>query len=208
MNKEILIKNLKHLRKSKGKTQAEMAEFLGITRSAYTLYETGVNTPPPKNLKRLADYFQVNIDTLIGKSKFLNDIRAAEDEVFNIVFSSAKKNPERWTNVELLEDGYQIESMLQQAIGPIPIIEAYVYEREITLSSIIKARYLDESECYLLVFTAFDLEDDEVSGFNHIVISRLDFQEGIKEIFNLIKSDTLKNKLSLLKKISQDLKDI
>ena len=59
---------LKQLRIGKGETQDSIAEYLGITRSAYSGYERGITVPPYKKAKKLADRFGVNIDYLMGKS--------------------------------------------------------------------------------------------------------------------------------------------
>lgn len=58
MNKEI-IKNEKlyNLRKKRGETQAEVAESLGISKSAYNMYETGQRTPSDNVKKKIAKHF-------------------------------------------------------------------------------------------------------------------------------------------------------
>ncbi len=57
---------LKKYRKKLNKTQAEMAKYLKITTNAYQNYELGKRTPDINTLIKLADYFHVTIDTLIG----------------------------------------------------------------------------------------------------------------------------------------------
>ena len=37
---------IKQLRKAKGASQAQVAEYLGVTKQAYSLYETGKREPP------------------------------------------------------------------------------------------------------------------------------------------------------------------
>ncbi len=56
------------LRKEKKKTQKEMAEYLGITRPAYTAYERGNRHPDYEMLNKLADYFGVQTDYLLGRT--------------------------------------------------------------------------------------------------------------------------------------------
>lgn len=50
-------------------TQSQVAEILGIDRSAYTYYETGKTSPNLPNLLRLASVFQVEIAWLLGETK-------------------------------------------------------------------------------------------------------------------------------------------
>lgn len=60
---------LRELRLELGKTQQEMADLLSITSSAYSLYETGKRQLNYENLLLLADYFEVSLDYLFGRSK-------------------------------------------------------------------------------------------------------------------------------------------
>ena len=60
-------KTLKELRLKAGKTQRNVAEYLNVTREAYTQYETGVRRPDYVTLKKLADFFGVSVDYLLGR---------------------------------------------------------------------------------------------------------------------------------------------
>lgn len=60
--------NLKYYRKKAGKTQKEVAEYLGIVQQAYGHYESGRRQIPVENLAKLADYFNVSADDLIGRN--------------------------------------------------------------------------------------------------------------------------------------------
>lgn len=60
---------LKILRNQSGETQAELANFLGITRAAYTNIENGKREPDYETIKKLANHFSVTIDYLLGNEK-------------------------------------------------------------------------------------------------------------------------------------------
>jgi transcriptional regulator with XRE-family HTH domain len=64
-----LSKNIKHLRKSKGLTQAQFAEALGpdfaITKASIASYETDRNEPPVRILIRMAEVFGVTLPDLL-----------------------------------------------------------------------------------------------------------------------------------------------
>lgn len=62
------MQNLKHLRHEKGFSQLEMAGELGIPQSTYQQYEAGINEPKFSTLIRIADYFDVSVDYLIGRT--------------------------------------------------------------------------------------------------------------------------------------------
>lgn len=65
---------LKELRKAANATQADMAKILGVTVSAYGNYELGQREPTIDFLCKLADYFNVSVDYLIGhESKAIMD---------------------------------------------------------------------------------------------------------------------------------------
>ena len=66
---EIFAKRLKELRKEKKKKQTEMAEFLGISPRAYQYYEGAAYYPEVPSLIKLADYFEVSLDYLLGRSE-------------------------------------------------------------------------------------------------------------------------------------------
>ena len=56
------------LRKMKGLTQAETARHLGIERSTYVRYENSGIQPPNDMIVRLANFFEVTSDYLLGNS--------------------------------------------------------------------------------------------------------------------------------------------
>ncbi len=66
--------NLKMLRKSDGLTQSQVAQALNIGTQAYSYYERGDREPPLELLCKMADYFNVSVDYLIGhESKAVMD---------------------------------------------------------------------------------------------------------------------------------------
>lgn len=59
---------LKELRKSKKLKQTDMAEILDITARHYQKMEYGKVNVPALTLIALADYFDVSLDYLVGRS--------------------------------------------------------------------------------------------------------------------------------------------
>ena len=59
---------LKELRTSRRLYQRELAEQLGISIRGYQCYETGEHEPGVKKLIALADYYNVSIDYLVGRT--------------------------------------------------------------------------------------------------------------------------------------------
>ena len=65
---DIFKDRLKEQRIKSGATQKAMGEYLGITTRAYQFYESGERYPDFQGLLLLADYFDVSIDYLVGRS--------------------------------------------------------------------------------------------------------------------------------------------
>ena len=61
-----MILRLKELRRERGKTQMQDAEFLHIKQNAYSQYETGRREIPLNLLIRLTEYYEVSADFLLG----------------------------------------------------------------------------------------------------------------------------------------------
>lgn len=66
---KIFAQRVKELRKEKKQKQIEMAEYLGISLRAYQYYESATHYPDVAGLIRLADYFGVTTDYLLGRSQ-------------------------------------------------------------------------------------------------------------------------------------------
>lgn len=86
---KIIAKNLKKFREHSAYTQEELAGFLGITRSAYSNYESGNRDVPYDVIEKAADFFgcemsvmfedNANSDTRILVSAFRIDGISPED---------------------------------------------------------------------------------------------------------------------------------
>lgn len=61
-------KKLKLLRNNKKLTQADVAKYLDVSRTTYTQYETGKSEPDLATVDRLAEFFSVSVDYLLGRT--------------------------------------------------------------------------------------------------------------------------------------------
>ncbi len=66
---------IKELRKELGLTQEEFSEKIGYTRTAISAWEVGRNEPSNDDTIKLANFFNVSVDYIIGNS----DIRNPEE---------------------------------------------------------------------------------------------------------------------------------
>lgn len=58
----------KQLRLACGLTQADMAEKINISKSTVSMYENGNREPDFETLEKIADFFNVDIDYLLGRT--------------------------------------------------------------------------------------------------------------------------------------------
>ena len=63
---------LKSLRTEKDLSQAEFAKLIKLSKSSVNMYERGEREPGLATLERIADYFNVDMDYLLGKSDVVN----------------------------------------------------------------------------------------------------------------------------------------
>ena len=67
---------LKSLRNSRSLTQTELANKLGISYSTISMYERSQRQPDFETLEAIADFFNVDMDYLLGKSDIQNKYAA------------------------------------------------------------------------------------------------------------------------------------
>lgn len=61
-------RRIKDLREDNDKTQTEVAMFLGMKQPQYYRYETGLRDIPSDILIKLADYYGVSTDYILGRT--------------------------------------------------------------------------------------------------------------------------------------------
>lgn len=90
---------LKSLRKEFKKTQQDIADYLGITRSAYTAYEIDRRSPDNEALSKLASLYDVSVDYLLGRT---NQKNASSDYEIKTI-AAHREGDGDWTEEELEE---------------------------------------------------------------------------------------------------------
>ena len=69
MRYEILkYENIRKLRTDMGYTQKQVAEILGVSQNTYSQYEIGILNYPVDALVKLADFYGVSVDYLLGRT--------------------------------------------------------------------------------------------------------------------------------------------
>ena len=73
------LKRLKELRLARGLSQKEIADFLGVSVAAYSLYERGNREPGIATIKKLAKFYNVSSDDLLEINEMPQTIAAHFD---------------------------------------------------------------------------------------------------------------------------------
>lgn len=69
MRYEIMkFENIRSLRIDNNYTQKQVAQILGISQNTYSQYEIGVLNYPVDALMKLADFYHVSVDYLLGRT--------------------------------------------------------------------------------------------------------------------------------------------
>lgn len=116
----ILGDRLRELREEKELNQVDIAKVLKVDRTTYNKYETGTSNPDLDKLSVLANYFNVTVDWLMGRSQLRNpevDYKETMDFVKDLMamLSQNGHNFNDKTKVlELVEQTYQIQGIFKK----------------------------------------------------------------------------------------------
>ena len=94
-----LDKNLQSLRISKGNTQDDLADFLGVTHQTVSKWERGENYPDLTLIPPIAEYYNVTVDDLLGVGEIRKRERIEEYKAESAQYArtgEAEKRDEVW----------------------------------------------------------------------------------------------------------------
>lgn len=81
------MKNLKKIRQSKNITQAKVSKDLHFAHTTYTAYENEKIQPSTDSIIKIADYFNVSIDELVGREIDIINLNYIDNTRKNIIKS-------------------------------------------------------------------------------------------------------------------------
>lgn len=89
---------LKEFRKSRKLNQQAVADVLNCSQAVYSRYESGDREPPLEVLIRLADFYNVSLDELVGRVPMLIEVIHGDppplgDDEVELVFEKDEKTP-------------------------------------------------------------------------------------------------------------------
>lgn len=113
--------------------QNELAEKLFLDRTSISKYETGKQIPETPTLEKLANFFDVSVDYLLGKTEYRKfnpekltdrDKKDIQNDLKNIMdkFKNRKGDQKYYNGVELDDDGLELmEAAMNIALEQIKI---------------------------------------------------------------------------------------
>lgn len=69
----MIFENIRNLREDHDKKQQELADYLNIKQTTYSKYELGKINIPIEVFIKLADYYGVSIDYIVGRNTETKD---------------------------------------------------------------------------------------------------------------------------------------
>ncbi|MFW3653263.1 helix-turn-helix domain-containing protein [Vagococcus fluvialis] len=95
--KEIIAKNIQNTRTGFNKTQKEVATALGTSEQSYNRMESGKFFPSTENLYKIAEFFNVSTDFLLGRTTEPTEITA---EAIHQYINSLSQSELQWLELE------------------------------------------------------------------------------------------------------------
>lgn len=87
----IFINRLKDLREDRDLFQEDIAKILNVGQTTYSAWERGVNEPSITVLITLADFYNVSLDYLVGRTKAKEEVNAKEKAVIRSAIDIIQK---------------------------------------------------------------------------------------------------------------------
>ena len=102
---------LKYLRDRDGLSQRDLADKLGISKSTISMYEMGKRHPKFEDEEAIADFFNVDLNTLRGKriyedSAEINERARRLVDVYSLVPPEILDDPEQYAQIKDFVNAY------------------------------------------------------------------------------------------------------
>ncbi len=109
---------LKELREEKGLTQTELSKKTSIKQQNISRWEKGDNSPNVDDIVKLADFFQVSTDYLLGREDYGTGVIQVKNDFAtdNKQFSVVAQDMEIKEKVEMLGKNFLLLSVENQLI--------------------------------------------------------------------------------------------
>ena len=205
-NKEIFAVRLVELRESRGISQQVLADDLEITRQSLSLYEKAKRTINIDLLVKIAKYFNVSTDYLLGLTN-VKKVQTPEDEILKIVCDATGLTVEALRYIlviqtqgyidilnNLLSHGYLI-SVLESIDNCLNRADSFFNNLSISAKNEILKEYQNDIEQSLYILKLFATHDYDVFNITTLCKNKLNQEtefyiykstKKLEEIINII----------------------
>ena len=91
---------LRFLRNEKGESLRKIAKYLNVTIQTISNYETEKRDMTPDTILKLAEYFDVTTDYLLGKTDIRNPSKQIDDVLNEAMIGMSKEDYEKLTETQ------------------------------------------------------------------------------------------------------------
>lgn len=193
----VIPQRLKNLREKKGISQSIIAEFLNIKRPTYTMYEIGKSTPPPNTLQKIADYYGVTTDYLLGADLDKTDL------IIQKIQTLTNNKKLIWSTIKEFQLLNNIPKIISEIHMIIDYFESSVYSEEISFITGTEDLYYiflanGSIESYSLIIA--EIPDLEILG-----LKITSTEKDLKSLYNTIKNKYNSEREKIIESILDDL---
>lgn len=116
---------LRAIRRANRLTMKELGEAVGVSESAISQYETGKREADYQTLLRIANYFNVSTDYLLGNERHLNQDKYSALFRQNLSLALEAIDSDAFCGVEDAEYDYRMLLELSESTYPLSLKEAF-----------------------------------------------------------------------------------
>jgi|GEM_PF-345678 len=183
---------LKKLRTERGLSQKELTDRLTINRSTYARYETSSTQPDFETLSKLADFYNVTVDYLLGRTheKMYSYEEVIQHKLMNFRQDKKLTNADMASKLGISRDQYskieyegKIPKELLEPITDILNISIEDLESHFTYYEI-RERQKDEAE-----FQAFANDPSLQKWYKELPKSREEDLQKLRKMWEIIRND-------------------
>lgn len=163
----ILGDRIKQLRIKEGLTQQKLADMLNTTKGTVSNYETGYSTPDYETLQKIADFFNVTTDYLLGRTDTMNIVRE------NPAIYGLDKNKIKNVLEEAISNIIPVSKIVRVPIlGTIRAGEPMYAEENIEGYSIVDEKDVNGEECFFLRVVGDSMINARIMDGDYVFVRR------------------------------------
>lgn len=110
---------LRELRNQRGISQNELSKYIGVSKSSVNMYERGEREPGFETLEAIADFFNVNMDYLLGRKNSSPSTDVGQESIENVPNLSEKDQQRMTSTVERMKKSGERVAIFRTSSGQV-----------------------------------------------------------------------------------------